>query len=221
MQKTVMSFRIRPLLQRCDLDEVCTQLLPGLVSCFRRHQQHKRIFFLRFQILRWVSPLLFICILQGIAAGIGTSNFLRAAFIVSLNSSSFGSMKNVPLNCLALSSFGFSIAHLCFAFFFCKLDICFHMSGHALSGLEIVCVLVSLHPDQVYPSGCLSFNKINLVKLVHASDNSFFHPRSSNHQYVFPTIRPVMYVVLVTSMYFNGIGNDSCLGTCSSTLGST
>ena len=59
-------------------------------------------FVLRFPILRWVSPLLFICILQGIAAGIGTSNFLRAAFIVSLNSSSFGSMKNIPLNCLAL-----------------------------------------------------------------------------------------------------------------------
>ena len=43
-------------------------------------------------ILRWVSPLLFIGILQGIA-GIGTSNFLRAAFIVILKSSSFGSMK--------------------------------------------------------------------------------------------------------------------------------
>ena len=41
------------------------------------------VFVLRFPILRWVSPLLFICILQGIAAGIGTSNFLRAAFIVS------------------------------------------------------------------------------------------------------------------------------------------
>ena len=59
--------------------------------------------------------MLLIGILQGIAAGIGTSNFLRAAVIVSLNSSSLGSIKNIPLNCLAFSSFGFSIAHLCFA----------------------------------------------------------------------------------------------------------
>ena len=55
-------------------------------------------FVLRFPILRWVVPRQFIGILQGIAAGIGTSNFLRAAFIVSLNSSSFGSLKNIPLN---------------------------------------------------------------------------------------------------------------------------
>ena len=57
-------------------------------------------------------------ILQGIAAGIGTSNFLRAVLIVSLNSSSFGSKKKIPLNCLVLSSSGFSIAQLCFVFFF-------------------------------------------------------------------------------------------------------
>ena len=48
-------------------------------------------FVLFFPILRWASPLLFIGILQGIAAGIGTSNFLRAALMLSLNSSSFGS----------------------------------------------------------------------------------------------------------------------------------
>ena len=62
-------------------------------------------FILRFPILRWVSTLLFIGILQGIAAGVGTSNFLRAAVIVSLNFSSFGSIKNIPLNCLASSTF--------------------------------------------------------------------------------------------------------------------
>ena len=107
-----------------------------------------------------------------IAAGIGTSNFKRAAFIVSLNSSSFGSIKNILLNCLALSSFGFSIAHLCFAFFFAASDIHFHISGHTSSGREVVCFLVSLHPDQVYPSGGLSFSRTNLVYPVHASDNS-------------------------------------------------
>ena len=96
------------------------------------------IFCLAFHQLRWASPLLFIGILQGIAAGIGTSNFLRAALIVSLNSSTFGSIKNIPLKCLALLSFGFSIAHLCFAFFFAASDIYVHKSGHTLSGREVV-----------------------------------------------------------------------------------
>ena len=116
-------------------------------------------FVLRVPILWWVSPLLFIGILQGIAAGIGTSNFLRAAFIVSLNSSSVGSMKNIPLNCLVLSSFGFSIAHLCFTFFFTASEIHFHVSGHTSSGREVFCFLVSLLPDHVYPSSGLSFRR--------------------------------------------------------------
>ena len=98
VHKTVMSYRICPFLQWCDLDEVCVLLLQALVSCFRRPQQYRRIFLLRFPILRWVSPLLLIGILQRIAAGIGTSNFPRAAFIVSLNSSSLGLIKNIPLN---------------------------------------------------------------------------------------------------------------------------
>ena len=38
---------------------------------------------------------------------------------------------------------------------------------------KFFCFLVSLHPDHVYQSGGLSFNKMNLVKPVHASDNSF------------------------------------------------
>ena len=88
---------------------------------------------------------------------------------MTLNSSSFGSIKNIPLNCLALSSFGFSIAHLCFAIFCAASEKCVHKSGHTLSGREVVCFLVSLHP---YLSGGLSFNKMNLVKPVHESDNS-------------------------------------------------
>ena len=62
---------------------------------------------------------------------------------MSLNSSSFGSMKNIHIMCLALSSFGFSMAHLCFAFFFAASDIKFHISGHKSSGREVVCFVVS------------------------------------------------------------------------------
>ena len=120
------------LLQLCDLDEVQVQLLLAFGLVRSSASTTQAYFVLRFPILRWVNPPLFIGILTGIAAGIGTSNFLRAAFIVSLNSSSFDSTKNIPLNCLALSSFGFSTAHLCLAFFFAASDICFHMSGHCL-----------------------------------------------------------------------------------------
>ena len=123
----------------------------------------------RFPTLRQVSPRHFAGVLQSIAAGIGTSHFLRAAFIVSLNSSSFGSIKKIPRNLLALSSFGVSIAHFCFALLFAASEICFHISGHTLSGLRVVCFLVSLLLDHVHPSGGLSFNKMNLM---HASDNS-------------------------------------------------
>ena len=55
-----------------------------------------------------------------------------------------------------------------FCFFFAAPDICVHRSGHTLSGLEVVCFLVSLLPDHVYPSGGLSVNKVNIVKPVHA-----------------------------------------------------
>ena len=39
-------------------------------------------------------------------------------------------------------------------------------------GLEVVCFLISLSPDHVNPSAGLSFNKMNLVLPVQASDNS-------------------------------------------------
>ena len=90
VNKTAKSHGIHPF---------CLGLLLPSASTTQAH------FVLRFQKLRWVSPLLFIGISQGVAAGIGTSNFARAAFIVSLNSSSFGSMKNIPLNCLHCRAF--------------------------------------------------------------------------------------------------------------------
>ena len=113
--------------------------------------------------LREVSSRQFTGVLQGIAAGIGISNFLRAFFMVCLNYSSFGSMKKIPRDLVALSSFGFSIAHFCFALLFDASDICSHISGHNLSGLEVVCFLVSLLLHHVYPSGGLSFNSVSGV----------------------------------------------------------
>ena len=57
---------------------------------------------------------------------------------------SSGSMKKIPRNLLAISSLGFSMIHFCFAFRFDASDICFNISGHTVSGLEVVCFIVSL-----------------------------------------------------------------------------
>ena len=178
MHKTGVSYRIHPFCSDVILMISVGHTFQspsslGLVLSSASTMQ--AYFVLRFPILRWVSPLLFIGILQGIAAGIGTSDFVRAAFIVSWKSSSFDSIKNIPLVCLALSSFGSSIAHLCFAFFFAASVKKFHISGHTSSGREVFCFLVSLPPDHENPSGG--------------------HPRSSNLQSVFPTLRLVMYVL--------------------------
>ena len=200
------------LLQRCDLHDTYKELLPIGFSWIRRHRQYKHIWTCVSQILRQVSPRQFTVLLQRIAAGIGISNFPRTFFMVCLNSSSSGSMKKIPHNCLALSSFGLSIAHFCFALRFDASDICFHRSGHTLSGLEVVCFPVKWPFIQPNKS----------CEIVHASDNSrsssTFH--SSSKCYCNNTSTDVC-VVLVTSMYFSGTGNDASLGTHSLTHGST
>ena len=127
-------------------------------------------------------------------------------FMVCFNSSSSGSMKKIPRNLLALSSFGFSKAHFRFAFRCIR-----HMLPHIQK--YIVGSWGCLFPrqvssDHVYPSGGLSFNKVNLVQPVHASDDSLSPLHSSDHQYVSSNkMSNDVWVVLVPSMYFSGIGN--------------
>ena len=50
--------------------------------------------------------------------------------------------------------------------------MCFHISGHTLSGLDVIGFFVNFSPDHGYPSRGFSFNKMNLVKRVHAPENS-------------------------------------------------
>ena len=38
--------------------------------------------------------------------------------------------------------------------------MCFHISGHNLSDIEVVCFLVSLLSDLVYTSGGFSYNMV-------------------------------------------------------------
>ena len=142
-------------------------------------------FVLRFPILRWVSPLFFIGILQGIAAGVGTSNFLPAALIVSLNSSSFWLNEEYSSQLSGIVEFWF----LDGPFLFCFLFRCIrHMRPH-------------IWPHIVRARGCLISCR---------SPPGPSNITSSN-----------IFVVLVTSMYFNKIRNVSSLRRYTLTLSTT
>ena len=117
-------------------------------------------------------------------------HLVQVFFNISLNSSCSGSMKEIPRNLLALSSFGSSIAHFCFSSRFDATATCFRIYGRNLSGLEVVCFLVSLPLDHVYPSDGFALKK----KWI------------SWNQAAYLTIH-VVSVSLVTSMYFSGIEN--------------
>ena len=78
-------------------------------------------------------------------------------------------INEIPRNFQVFSRFGFSIVHFCLSLRFEASDLRFHISGHALLRSF---VSSSVSSDYENPSGGLSFNKINVVKLVHASDNS-------------------------------------------------
>ena len=86
VKKTVMSHRIHPFCSDVILMKfVSSSFYPWSRAfvCIN----NTSVFCLAFlNIAVVVSPLLFIGILQDIAAGIGTSNFLRAAFIMDLHS---------------------------------------------------------------------------------------------------------------------------------------
>ena len=178
-------------------------------------------FVLQFPVELQVTLCWLLLILHGIAAVIGISNFLLAFFRVfkffifwinNVNSSqSSGIIESWFLDSPLL--------------FFSAL----RSIGHILPNLgpQVIwpgCCLSFCQsiPDHVYPSGGLSFNMVKRVNPVQASDTfrslSTFQSssirRSSNTS-------KVALVGLVTSIYFNGIGNVSSLGTQSLILVST
>ena len=111
--------------------------------------------------------------LQGIAAGIGTSNFLRAALIdceLELFIAWFDEVFSSQFS--DIIEFWFLDGPSLFCFLLAASDMHVHISGHMPSGREVFCFLVGFLLDHVYPSSGLSFSKMNLVKPVHASDNS-------------------------------------------------
>ena len=107
------------------------------------------------------------------AGAIGVSNFWRAFFMVSLNSWSSRSMKQIPRNLLALSSFGFSCDHFCLSFSWAFFLIVFQSSGHRWiwPGCQLP-FCQSLTGHIYYLFGGFSSNREIWVKPVQESDKS-------------------------------------------------
>ena len=176
-----MSYRIRPFAVMWSWWGLCPAPSSlGLV--LRRHQQHKRDFCLAF---------------PNIAVGFSTALYRYFArhccwhrnfqlspsgfhceldfFVVWFNEEYSSQLSGIV-------ELWFLDSHLCFAFFFAASDICFHKSGHTSSGREVVCFLVSLRTGP-WCIRLVAFlvNKTNLVKVVHAYDNSSSLSICSSH----------------------------------------
>ena len=145
------------------------------------------------------------------AASRRVSKFFLAFLMISLNSPSSRSMKYIPLSFRALSCFGFSIVHSCFSCFLAAFDLPIQISGHKYSGLVVAWIIIRRSPDHIYPGRVFSFNNVNFVNPVHAADKVRSPPTFQSSLIRFSS--RFVCVVLVTSMYFSGIGNDSSFDT--------
>ena len=103
--------------------------------------------------------------------------------------------------------------NFCFSFSLACFPIDSQSSGHIWSGLEVNCFLVNLSPDHVNPSRAFSSSRVNCVKPVQRSDKSREPSMFQKSSMRFSCLTSkFVWVVLVTSLYFSGIGNDSSLG---------
>ena len=140
---------------------------------------------------------------ESIAAAFGTSDFRLAFWMMS------------QFSCI----FEFRFLDCPFLFFSSLRGFSYLIqeSGHMWSGRDVVWIFVSLLLDHVNRIGGVSFTSVSLVKAVHES-NRFLFPSPIVIDSFF--LSYVVWVDLMTSMYFSGIGNGSSLGTYNWTLGS-
>ena len=170
------------LFLRCGLRGYCSETLPCVSSWIRRPQQSKH----------FSSCVVQLCHKFPCADFQKKStkhccchrNFQLSKSIFH-DASSSGTVKKIPRNLLALSSFGFSMAHFCFSLRFAASDICFHISGHTLSGLEVVCFLVNLPPGPCISIKCPPIQYNESCETCPCIWQLCLHQRSNNRQYVF------------------------------------
>ena len=207
------------LLQQCDLRDTCTTHLPISSSEIRRHRQYKHILscvsndcgkFPRGNLLVFYKALL-------LASEFPTF-YRRCSWYpwILHHQDQWNEYHAIFWHCRALVSRWFTCAFL--YFFFAASDICFHISDHTLSGLEVVCFLASLSPGPCFFRQ-VAFRSIKWIlwSLSMHLIILFLHSRSNSHQFSNITSSDVC-VVLVTLTYFSGTRNDSSLGMKSLTL---
>ena len=163
---------------RCLVDSCASKIRACFVFGIVLHSQ-------LFASVSWDGNCFFVPFLHGIAASIGTSNFVLAFFMVSLSSPCSGSMKQMPLNLRVLSSFGFSIAHYCFFSFWAAFPMMVHTSKpHILkSGKLLELLPISLQTTYI-PLAVSLLMKRTLCTLSKNLTNFDSRPHSNNHPFV-------------------------------------
>ena len=129
------------LFLRCGLHGSSSETLPCVSSKTRRLQQYKHILSCVVQLRHKFPRADEVEFYKALLPASEFPTFYERFFIMSLNSSSSSSLKKIQRNLLALS-------FLLFFAFRC-------ISGHTLSGLEVVCFLVSLSPGPCISIRCL------------------------------------------------------------------
>ena len=195
------------LSQRCDLHDTFKAHLLILSLIDSSASIIQAYLVLLFPILRQVSPRQFTGVFQCIAAGIGTSNFLRSAFIVSLNTASSGSMKFILPQLPSIIELRFLDSPPLLRFpFRCTRRMFPHIWPH------IVWTRGCLFPRKSPPGPCVSH------QVAFRSKSESCEACPLIRQFFFSIHVPVIFnifsnitssdvcVFLVTSMYLSGIG---------------
>ena len=181
---------------------VCSETLPCVSSKIRRPQQYKHISNCVLQLHN-----LFSC-----ADEVNVYNFLRAIFIYVWILHHQDQLRKYHAIFWHVRD-PISRLPTCFSLRFGASNICLqHISGDTMSGIEVVCSLVSLLQDLVFPSGGFSLKKKTMwnMSCIRQFSISINFPRSS---ICFSNITSeIVSVVLVTSMYFSGEMNDPSVG---------
>ena len=127
-----------------------------------RHQQNKRILSCVSQYCDVFSTALYRYFAKHCC---WHRNFKLSPCDFHRESSSFRSMKSIPLDCLALSSFSFSIAQLCFAFISTASDMMFDISCRCWRGH-------SPNHEWCHRNSCFNENTIENSKLIRPKCNA-------------------------------------------------
>ena len=188
---------------RCLLDSWDSTRSPN-IDCFEL--LFLPLLFITFVMLGWTI------LLHGMPGAMGLSSSLLAFLRISEYSLSSGSLNWIPLSFWALSSFGFSFAHSCFSRFWAAFPILLRTSSHTWS--RVVWTFCESPSGPHVPFWRLLFQLRGFLNPFQESDKRLLEStfQWSSIRYYCMMSRSV-WVDLVTTVYFSGIGNVSSYST--------